>query len=208
MAIEIWLAFVLASAVLLVIPGPTVLTLINYSLSQGRQASLALVAAVALGDATALFLSLLGLGTLLASSSFWFTTVKWLGGLYLMFLGLSFILNSNQKLEKPADAGSRSLAVAFWNTYLVTALNPKGIVFFVAFLPQFINPAAAHTPQLWLLATTFVVLATISASCYVLMARTAQHIISSGKAQQYFHRTGGALLMLAGLWSLAAKRSV
>ena len=88
MTIEHWLAFVAASAVLLILPGPTVLTVISYSLAQGRRARGPLIAAVALGDATALSLSTLGLGALLATSSFWFTTLKWVGGLYLLFLGM------------------------------------------------------------------------------------------------------------------------
>ncbi|MEM7359487.1 MAG: LysE family translocator [Pseudomonadota bacterium] len=207
MVVEVWLAFVLASIVLLVIPGPTVLTLVNYSLNRGRGVSFALVGAVALGDATALFVSLLGLGALLASSAFWFTVVKWLGGLYLVFLGLNFILNSKTHPLATGEQQPQSHLSAFWNTYLVTALNPKGIVFFVAFLPQFINPAADHTSQLWLLATTFVVLASLSAACYVMMAQTAQRAISSGKLLQHFHRAGGLLLVLAGLWSLTTERS-
>ena len=84
MSLELWLAFVAASAVLLVIPGPTILTVISYSLAHGRRANVPLVAAVALGDSTALALSLLGLGAVLASSAFWFTVVKSAGGLYLI----------------------------------------------------------------------------------------------------------------------------
>ena len=76
MSIESWLAFVAASAVLLVIPGPTILTVISYSIAHGRRANAPLVAAVALGDSTALVLSLLGLGALLATSALWFTAIK------------------------------------------------------------------------------------------------------------------------------------
>ena len=83
MSLELWLAFVAASAVMLVIPGPTILTVISYAVAHGRRAKLPLVAAVALGDSTALVVSLLGLGTLLAASAFWFTAVKLAGGLYL-----------------------------------------------------------------------------------------------------------------------------
>ena len=88
MSIELWLAFVAASAVLLIIPGPTILTVISYSIAHGRRANVPLVAAVALGDSTALVVSLLGLGALLATSAFWFTVVKWVGGLYLLYLGV------------------------------------------------------------------------------------------------------------------------
>src|SRR5499427_10986092 len=91
MSIELWLAFVAASAILLVIPGPTILTVISYSLTHGRRANAALVAAVALGDSTALALSLVGLGALLATSAFWFTVVKSVGGVYLLVLGVKLL---------------------------------------------------------------------------------------------------------------------
>ena len=91
MPVELWLAFVAASAVLLIIPGPTILTVISYSMSHGRRANVPLVAAVALGDSTALVVSLLGLGALLAASAFWFTVVKWAGGLYLLYLVIKLL---------------------------------------------------------------------------------------------------------------------
>ena len=86
--LDIWLAYAAATIVLLVIPGPTILTVISYSLTHGRRANVALVAGVALGDSTALLLSLVGLGALLAASAVLFTAVKWAGGLYLMYLGV------------------------------------------------------------------------------------------------------------------------
>ena len=91
MSIEIWSIFVVASVVLLIIPGPTILTVISYSMSHGNRAKVPLIIAVALGDSTALVLSLLGLGTLLATSAFWFQAVKWLGGLYLLYMGVKLI---------------------------------------------------------------------------------------------------------------------
>ena len=91
MPIELWFAFVIASGVLLIIPGPTILTVISYSMAHGRRANAPLVAAVALGDSTALVLSLLGLGALLATSAFWFTVVKAIGGLYLLYLGVKLL---------------------------------------------------------------------------------------------------------------------
>jgi threonine/homoserine/homoserine lactone efflux protein len=91
MDIDMWLAFALASAILLIIPGPTILTVISYSVSHGYRAKIPLIIAVALGDSTALALSLLGLGALLAESAFWFQVVKWAGGLYLLFLGIRLL---------------------------------------------------------------------------------------------------------------------
>ena len=206
MSVQLWFAFVAASAVLLMIPGPTILTVISYSMAHGRRANVPLVAAVALGDSTALLVSLLGLGALLATSAFWFTVVKWVGGLYLLYLGIKLLRAgiSPVELTKPAAPGFRWRLFA--NTYLVTALNPKGIIFFVAFLPQFISPLASLAPQLWLLATTFVVLAVVNATLYAVFAASARRLLTSDAAQRRFNLTGGTLLSLAGVWALTARR--
>jgi len=149
MSLETWLAFAAASAVLLVIPGPTILTVVSYSLAHGRRANVPLVAAVTLGDSTALVLSLLGLGALLATSAFLFNLIKWAGGLYLIILGLRMLRSgaSNTTLAQPAAPASTCRL--FFNTYAVTATNPKGIIFFIAFLPQFLRPEADIGTQLW-----------------------------------------------------------
>ncbi len=207
MAFDTWLAFAAASAVLLVIRGPTILTVISYSLAQGRRANLPLVVAVALGDSTALLLSLVGLGALLATSAFLFTLVKWMGGLYLIYLGIGLLRSgtSVRALAEPmAPTSTRRL---FFHTYVVTALNPKGIIFFVAFLPQFLHPERNLSTQLWLLAVTFVVLATLNASLYTVFAASARRLLSSVKAQRRFNVLGGCLLSAAGVWALLAKRS-
>jgi len=208
MSIELWLAFVAASAVLLIIPGPTILTVISYSMSHGRRANVPLVAAVALGDSTALVVSLLGLGALLATSAVWFTAVKWVGGLYLLYLGIKLLRAgiSSAELATPAAPGSRWKLFA--NTYLVTALNPKGIVFFVAFLPQFIHASANVTHQLWVLGATFVSMASINATLYAVFAGSARQLLSSPRAQRRFNLAGGSLLSVAGIWALLAKRPV
>lgn len=206
MSIELWLAFVAASAVMLVIPGPTILTVISYSMAHGRRANVPLVAAVALGDSTALAVSLLGLGALLATSAFWFTVVKWVGGLYLLYLGFKLLRAGVSAAEMVAPAVPQARWKLFANTYLVTALNPKGIVFFVAFLPQFIRADAPVAPQLWVLAATFVGLATLNATLYALFAGSARRLLASPRAQRRFHLTGGTLLSAAGVWALLARR--
>lgn len=207
MSIEAWLAFVAASAVLLVIPGPTILTVISYSIAHGRRAQAPLVAAVALGDSTALALSLLGLGALLATSAFWFSVVKWVGGLYLIYLGVRLLRAGISSTAADAPAAPRSRWRLFANTWLVTALNPKGIVFFVAFLPQFIDPASDVARQLWILAATFVVMATLNATLYAVFASSAAGLLTSPRARRGFDLAGGSLLSMAGAWALLARRA-
>ena len=207
MPIELWLAYAAAVAVLLVIPGPTILTVISYSVAHGNRANAPLVAAVALGDSTALVLSLLGLGALLATSALWFTLVKLAGGIYLLYLGIRMLRAG----IAPAAAFAQQAAPSsrwrlFANTYVVTALNPKGIIFFVAFLPQFISPNESVTRQLWVLAVTFVAMATVNATLYAVFAASARRLLSSPRAQRRFNFAGGSLLSVAGVWALLARR--
>lgn len=206
MTLELWLTFVLASAALLIIPGPTILTVISYSISHGKRANIPLVAAVTLGDSTALFFSLLGLGAVLSASAFWFNAVKWAGGLYLLYLGIKLLRSgfSSSHLALPTAPGSQRKL--FLNTYLVTALNPKGIVFFIAFLPQFVDQSAPAAQQLWILALTFVALATLNATLYTLFAASARGLLASSRAQRGFNLVGGSLLSAAGIWALLARR--
>jgi len=207
MSIEIWITFVAASIILLSIPGPTILTVISYSMSHGYKAKTPLIMAVALGDSTALALSLLGLGVLLAESAFWFQALKWVGGLYLIFLGLKLFMAG---VKPPAISESEEKTSnwkLFTNTYIVTALNPKGIIFFIAFLPQFVNTHSDVTNQLWLLAITFVALASLNATLYAVFAGKAKQLLSSQKTQRVFNLCGGSLLSTAGIWALSAKQN-
>lgn len=207
MTLEIWLAFVVATTIVVVIPGPTILTVVSYSILHGKTVAVPLVLAVALGDCTALAVSLVGLGALLENSSTWFTIIKWAGGLYLLYLGITLFFASATTPQKPEPESPDSRWKLFANTWLVTSLNPKGIVFFVAFFPQFLNPSKAVVPQLWIMSITFVVLATINAALYAIFASAANQLLKSPKAQKRYRIAGGSLLSLAGLWALTVRQS-
>lgn len=209
MPLELWLAYAATSAVILAIPGPTILLVLSYSISHGRPAALPLVAGVALGDSVAITLSLIGLGTLLAASAFWFTVIKWLGGLYLIYLGVKSILGARNSLSpEPGRAPPATPRRLFASAFVVTALNPKSIVFFIALLPQFISAAHPVAPQLWILGVTFVALAAVGATIYALFASTIRRFLHSPRAQAIYGYTGGSLLCGAGLWALGAKRAI
>jgi threonine/homoserine/homoserine lactone efflux protein len=128
------------------------------------------------------------------------------GGLYLLWLGVTLLRSgiATAALASPPVPSSRWRL--FVNTYLVTALNPKGIVFFVAFLPQFIDPGANVTAQLWVLALTFVLMAIVNAAAYAAFASSARRLLSSPRAQRHFNVAGGSLLSAAGVWALLARR--
>lgn len=208
MPLELWLGFALATCLLVAIPGPTILTVISYSVAYGNRATLPLIAAVALGDSMALFMSLAGLGAVLATSAWLFTAIKWVGGLYLIYLGIKLIRTRGSVLTLDTSAehtGSRWKL--FSNTWLVTALNPKGIIFFIAFLPQFVNPSAAAGTQLWILSLTFVVIATLNAALYSLFATKVRKLLTTPNSQRIFNIGGGSILTLAGGWALTSSRA-
>ena len=207
MPFELWLSFVVASAILLAIPGPTILTVISYSVAHGQRANMPLVAGVAFGDCTALTISLLGLRALLAATTIWFTVIKVAGGLYLLYLGIKLFTAKVSLVEAASLIVPSSRWRLFLNTYVVTALNPKGILFFVAFLPQFIDQRADPTFQLCILAATFVVVAIINSSLYSIFAAAAHHLLTSSQAQRSFNVVGGLLLLAAGVWTLLARRA-
>ena len=209
MPFDLWFSYVGVSAVLLAIPGPTILLVLSYSIAHGRQATLPLVAGVALGDSVAITLSLIGLGTLLATSALWFTVIKWMGGLYLIYLGILLVRGARKTLQiQAATARESSPRKLFGNAFIVTALNPKSIVFFIALLPQFISAAHPLAPQLWILGVTFVVLATIGATSYALFAASIRRFLASPRAQKAYSYIGGGLLCGAGIWALSAKRVI
>ena len=208
MPLENWFAFVVASTILLMVPGPTILTVISYSIAHGERAKTPLVVAVVLGDSTALLISLVGLGSILAASAFWFTVIKLVGGVYLLYLGMKLILTRSPSAEIETSTAADSRLKLFANTYLVTALNPKGIVFFIAFLPQFVSLTFDLNHQLWVLAATFVFLAGLNAALYAIFATSVRNLLSSDKAKRKFNILGGTLLSTAGVWSLLSKRPV
>lgn len=206
MPLDLWLAYVAACAVILSIPGPTILLVLSYSLAEGRRANLPSITGVALGDALALTLSLAGLGALLSASAFWFTLVKAIGGGYLIYLGIKMIANKQSLTDLTSIEGYRSSRSIFLSCFAVTAMNPKSIIFFIALLPQFISPDHDIGPQLWMLGITFLVLAIIACSLYAIFASSLRRWLWRPAAQRAFNMTGGSLLCGAGLWALMARR--
>ena len=197
MSFETWAAFVAASAVLLVIPGPTILLVVSYALGRGWKVAAPVATGVALGDLTAMTLSMLGVGALLAGSATLFTVLKWLGAGYLVWLGVKL-----WRAGGTLDAEARTDAVAaprmLAHAWLVTTLNPKSIVFFVAFLPQFLDPARDFWTQMAIFEATFVTLAFANAFGYALLAARARRLASSPRAIRLVNRAGGTALIAAG----------
>jgi threonine/homoserine/homoserine lactone efflux protein len=207
MTFDHWLAFAAASIILLAIPGPTIVLVISYALGHGRRVAGATVAGVALGDFTAMTASMLGLGALLAASATIFTVLKWVGAAYLVWLGIKLWRAPVGDAAVAGRATESSARRIFLHAYAVTALNPKSIVFFVAFLPQFLDPALPALPQMVIFEVTFLTLATLNALGYALMASAARRTIREPSVQRVVNRVGGGFLIGAGALAAAWRRS-
>jgi len=207
MSVELWAAFVFAATILLVIPGPTILLVLSQAITHGRRSVIPLVAGVVSGDFTAMTLSLLGLGAILSASAALFTLLKWIGACYLFYLGIKLWRSRPDDEGFSVAATVRSKGSLFKSSFIVTALNPKGIAFFVAFLPQFINPKEPAQTQLLILGATFLLLAGINAALYAIFAGHVRDAIRNTTVRRWFNRCGGTVLIGAGALTAAMQRS-
>ena len=208
MSFEIWITFVAASTVLLLIPGPTVLLVLSYALSQGRRVAVATAAGVAFGDLIAISASLAGLGALVLASATLFTFIKWIGAAYLVYLGTKLLLNaSSSKLGDVTENAAIPPSGVFGHAAAVTALNPKSIVFFIAFVPQFIVPTDPLFLQFAILIATFVGMAAVNALAYALMADRLRSKISNSSLLGWLSRLGAGALIAMGIATALARRS-
>ena len=198
MPLTTWLTFAAASTVLLMIPGPTVLLVVSYALGQGWRSALPTAIGVALGDFTAMTLSMLGVGALLAASATVFTVLKWVGAAYLIWLGVKlWRAGSTLDAQARTDA-TRPLQMA-GHAWLVTTLNPKSSLFFVAFLPQFLDRSGDVPSQMLIFGATFLVLAFANALGYGLAASQARGLVRNERAMSVVNKAGGGLLIGAGV---------
>ncbi|WP_085025638.1 LysE family translocator [Ensifer aridi] len=195
------LAFALVALIGIATPGPTVLlALTNGSRYGVKRATVGMVGAV-LSDFVLIGAVALGLGALLAASEFWFSVVKWLGAAYLAFLGVT-LLRSQGTLDissqAPQGAGGGTPRSIFMKSFLVAVTNPKGYLFFSAFLPQFIEPTLPQAPQYAVLALVFASIDFAVMFGYALLGSQAVRFLKRSGAIWLDRACGGALLALAG----------
>ena len=198
MPLENWLAYTFVTATFLLIPGPTILLVISYSLIRGRQAVFALLLGVGLGDIVAMIFSFIGVGLLLQTFSIAFQFLKWIGAAYLIWLGIRMLSSSSESLEMSKKIDNKEWHAIMANAFVITALNPKSIVFFLAFLPQFINSEKPFITQSLILGSTFLVLAIISVLFYSLLANYTGQQMRLSLIHRWTNRIGGCLLIGAG----------
>ncbi|TYB81665.1 LysE family translocator [Maritimibacter fusiformis] len=206
MQIELWLAYVAATMVVLIIPGPTILLVLSYALTQGRRVAVGMALGVALGDLVAITASLLGLGALVMASATLFSVLKWIGAGYLIYLGIKLLRAGPAQIDL-SDPDPKPVRQIFTHAAIVTATNPKSIAFFVAFVPQFIRPEAALAPQFTLLIATFVTLGTLNALAYALLADRLRRRIRKPAVLTWLNRLGGGVLVTMGALTATLGRS-
>jgi threonine/homoserine/homoserine lactone efflux protein len=193
------LAFALVSFIGIATPGPTVLlALTNGSRFGIRTACLGMAGAV-LSDFVLIGAVALGLGALLAASEFWFAVVKWIGVGYLTFLGIMLLRSKGtlDVLHTGGSTGSSSRAI-FLKSFFVAVTNPKGYLFFSAFLPQFVIPELPQFPQYLALALTFALIDFAVMFGYAVLGSRAVRLLKKSGALWLDRVCGGALLALAG----------
>ncbi len=205
MPFDLWFTFAAATFVILVIPGPTILLVISYALTQGRRVAVATALGVAFGDAVAVGASMAGLGAIMQTSALAFTVLKWIGAAYLVYLGIKLLRSPPHlaDLSTPTQTPARHI---FGHAALVTALNPKGIIFIIAFVPQFLSPALPAMPQFLTMAVTFVAMGAINALAYALLADQLRQRIRRPSVLTVMNRVGGAALITMGVVTATMKR--
>lgn len=201
-----YLTFVAACVAILLVPGPTVTVIIANSLRSGAPAGLMNVAGTQVGLAMMLGVLAAGLTTVVATMGAFFDVVRVAGAVYLIWLGIKLWRSDGRLLAVPADTGkTRSLAGFAWQGFLVVWANPKALLFFGAFIPQFVDPAGDTSAQVLVLGLTFMGLATVLDGAYAVAAGKMGAMLSRGRVR-LIERLSGTFLIGGGLWLALARR--
>lgn len=177
-------------------PGPTVFLVMGQALEHGKKSVVPLVAGTLSGDVIGMGFSFLGMGALLATSAILFNILKWVGALYLIYLGIK-VFRAKAYIEETSVKKMQKRSVYF-NALFVTALNPKGIIFFIAFFPLFINANEAILQQMFIMALSFLAVSIISVSSYAIFSGVLRNKVRSVKCQNGFNKVSGGMLVSAG----------
>jgi homoserine/homoserine lactone efflux protein len=208
MHFSVWLGFVAAAAIMGLIPGPAVTSIVGYALGSGRRTALASVAGISLGTLFAITLSLAGVGAILRASAIAFMVLKWCGALYLVSLGVYTLMRSRREAEDAEGAPpppAITPRAAFLSNVLLGAFHPKTIVFFVAFAPQFISASSVYLPQALILIVTYCVVVGATDTGYALAASHAAQWLRRPGAALWSKRASGGVLIAAGVATAAAR---
>ena len=197
MSFELYLAYLAACIVLAIVPGPIVTLVVANGLRYGTRAALINVAGAQLGSAIVISIVAVGLTSLMATMGVWFTWVRLAGAAYLVWLGVKLIRTPD--LLDDTNAPPPPRGGFFLQGFLVLLSNPKVLVFFGAFIPQFIDLKRELLPQMVVLGATFMAVAALSDGAYALLAGGAKKFLSQQRAR-LVSRISGCFLIGGGIW--------
>jgi threonine/homoserine/homoserine lactone efflux protein len=197
MSIELYLAFVAASVALALLPGPIVTLVIANGLRHGTRAALTNIAGVQAGVAIVIGIVAIGLTSLMATMGYWFDWVRFAGAAYLVWLGIRLIREPVAGVEAEAPPPPRG--GFFLQGFLVALSNPKLLVFFGAFIPQFVDLSQDHLSQVTLLGVTFMVIAALTDATYALLAGRVRRFFSARRTRT-LSRVSGSFMIGGGIW--------
>jgi len=203
MTLEIYLAYVLACVVITIVPGPTVTVIVANSLTHGTRAGLLNVAGTQIGLGLMMATLVVGLSTIIATMGWWFDWLRLAGAAYLIWLGCKLFFGRISIENSRAPQAPRGGFVL--QGLLVILSNPKGLLWFGAFIPQFIDPKGNYVGQIILLGLTAMAVALISDGAYAILVGRAGSALSKRRVE-LVSRVGGVFLIGGGLW-LAFTRS-
>lgn len=200
MTLHSYLLFVLASIVLVIVPGPDMVYMLGRSIAQGRQAGIMAAVGFNVGGYVHLTAAMLGLSAVMATSALAFTVVKWIGAAYLIYLGVTALLSAREVVNVIAE-DARTFRTIFWQSFTSDVLNPKVALFFLALLPQFINPQGSRpTLEILLLGVTVNMIAlALNVTLVCSSARFTAALRRNATLSQWLHRAMGAMFVALGL---------
>lgn len=202
---ELLLTFAAAAFAVILIPGPTVLMVTGYALTAGLRTAMLSILGVCLGDATAMTLTFVGLGALLAASAELFLALKWFGAAYLIYLGIE-LYRAPGVCEDANERQAHGALAIVARAFTVNVFHPKGFAFYSAFLPQFIEASQPALPRMLTLGATFIAIAFCVLLFYATTAARFRTILVRPRIRRIVNRGGATCLIAAGLYTLSLKR--
>jgi len=194
MTLEIYLAYVLACIVITIVPGPTVTVIVANSLTHGTRAGLLNVVGTQIGLGLMMATLLVGLSAIIATMGVWFDWLRFLGAAYLIWLGWKLVRSTGELRQTPPPRGGFVM-----QGLLVILSNPKGLLWFGAFIPQFIEPKGDYVAQIVLLGVTAMAVALLSDGAYAVLVGRAGSALSKRRVR-LVNRVGGGFLIGGGIW--------
>lgn len=200
-------AFTVAVAALCIVPGPAVTLVISQALRHGAAKAVWSILGITAAGTGWFALSATGIGAVLAASYELFFAIKWIGIVYLIWLGASAFLRTSEPATAEPVVASDRVAGLFWGGFVLQMANPNVLLFFTAFLPQFIAPRAPLLPQIALLALVTAIIETAVQLVYAFLAGRFRDLLAAPRFARLTDRVAGSLLIAAGVGMAAMRRS-